>query len=82
MHTTSTELVGKLVKFCTNLHMLIFLAFKKKDPFTPNLTRHTVILTCSKNTATPNTQHTTQNSMSNATFAAAAADATNYTPVP
>ena len=28
MYATSTERVGKLVKFCTNLHMLIYLAFK------------------------------------------------------
>ena len=28
MYTTCTELAGKLVKFCTNLHTLIFLGFK------------------------------------------------------
>ena len=54
LYETCTELVRKLVKFCTNLHTLNFLAFKYKDPFTPNLNRHTVILTCS---ATHNTKH-------------------------
>jgi hypothetical protein len=33
LHGACTELARKLVKFCTNLHTLGFLAFKLKDPF-------------------------------------------------
>jgi hypothetical protein len=68
LYATCTQLVGKLVTFCTNLHALIFLHLSKKI-HSNQISTDTQILTCSKNTATCNTQH---NIMSNSTFAAAA----------
>ena len=48
LHGACTELGRKLVKFCTNLHTLVFWHLSRKDPF-PHKSRQVA-------TATPNAQ--------------------------